>query len=135
MKNLNLKMIVAGAIIATLFIAADYNDNKNSWKAPQEADKITNPLAKNVDASKKGGKIYNKMCWTCHGKSGKGDGPASKSLNPKPTNHTNADTQKQSDGAIYWKITNGKGVMPGYAKSLSKTQRWQLVNYIRELGK
>ncbi|MGD9598555.1 MAG: cytochrome c [Steroidobacteraceae bacterium] len=31
-----------------------------------------------------GGKIYKTYCLTCHGATGKGDGPASAALNPKP---------------------------------------------------
>ena len=42
--------------------------------------------------------------------------------------------QKQSDGVIYWKIANGRSPMPGYG-SLTPTQRWDLVNYVRTLKK
>jgi len=41
--------------------------------------------------------------------------------------------QNQSDGAIYWKITNGNPPMASYKETLTEEQRWQLVNYIREL--
>jgi hypothetical protein len=38
--------------------------------------------------------IMNQRCTPCHGSSGKGDGPASASLNPKPRNWTDRAWQK-----------------------------------------
>ena len=48
---------------------------------------------------------------------------------------TSFDTQVQSDGALFWKITNGnldRG-MPSFS-SLPQRERWQLVLYMRRLG-
>jgi mono/diheme cytochrome c family protein len=42
--------------------------------------------------------------------------------------------QLQSDGTLFWKITNGntgKG-MPAFSK-LPEPERWQIVMYLREL--
>lgn len=107
---------------------------KDEWKAPAWTDTLTNPFANNVEVVEKGKKVYNKMCWTCHGKSGKGDGPAGASLNPKPKDHTSDEVQQQSDGALYWKITTGNSPMASYEKILTKEERWQLVSYIRTFG-
>jgi mono/diheme cytochrome c family protein len=38
--------------------------------------------------------IFQARCVTCHGATGKGDGPGSAALNPKPRNYTLADWQK-----------------------------------------
>jgi hypothetical protein len=43
--------------------------------------------------------------------------------------------KKESDGVIFWKITNGKPPMASYEELLTEDQRWELVNYIRELEK
>ncbi|MBW8049123.1 MAG: cytochrome c [Cytophagales bacterium] len=107
---------------------------KDEWKAPAWTDTLTNPFANDVEVVEKGKKVYNKMCWTCHGKSGKGDGPAGASLNPKPKDHTSDKVQQQSDGALFWKITTGDSPMASYEKILTKEERWQLVSYIRTLG-
>ena len=42
--------------------------------------------------------------------------------------------QQQSDGTLFWKITNGNLAhgMPSFSK-LPEAQRWQLVLYIRTL--
>jgi mono/diheme cytochrome c family protein/Spy/CpxP family protein refolding chaperone len=111
------------------------NSSNETWKAPSFADNITNPFKNNSDVNRLGENIFSNQCATCHGISGKGNGPASFSLNPKPANLTSSVVQKQSDGAIFWKISNGNSPMPAFKYSLTKQQRWGLVNYIRELGK
>src|SRR5204863_3973098 len=40
--------------------------------------------------------------------------------------------QKQTDGEIFWKISNGRGAMPPW-KHLPEKDRWEIVNYIRTL--
>ncbi len=106
-----------------------------AWVAPAWADTIKNPFAQEMDAIALGKKVYNKYCWTCHGKSGKGDGPAGANLNPKPKDQTGNEIQQLSDGALFWKITTGNSPMAAYEKLLTEDQRWQVVSYIRELGK
>ena len=75
------------------------------------------------------------MCAICHGNYGKGDGMAGSSLTPRPTNFTISKVQAQSDGALYWKLTEGRAPMASYKTILKKEQRWQLVNYIRTFKK
>ena len=41
----------------------------------------------------------------------------------------------ETDGSLFWKMTNGRGPMPSWRDTLSDQERWQLVNYIRKLGK
>lgn len=107
----------------------------SKWVAPLEADSYVNPHIGNQKAVEKGRKLYMKLCWTCHGKSGKGDGPAAATLKVTPSDYTEDLVQTQSDGALYWKITHGRGEMVSYKSLLSEDQRWTLVNYIREFNK
>lgn len=112
------------------------NSNGNTgWVAPSSANNLTNPIKDIVKASREGKNIFETQCFTCHGTDGGGDGPAAISLNPKPANLTSSKVQEQSDGAIFWKITNGNAPMPSFKYALSKTQRWALVDYIRTLAK
>jgi mono/diheme cytochrome c family protein len=104
------------------------------WKAPAFTDTIRNPIAPDSKSLAEAQKIYESMCWTCHGLKGKGNGPASAALNPKPADHTGLKVQEEKDGNIYWKISTGKGNMQPYGKTLTSKQRWSLVNYIRHLG-
>ena len=56
-------------------------------------------------------------------------------MDKKPANFLAFKFKKESDGVIFWKITNGKAPMAAYEELLTEDQRWQLVNYIRELEK
>jgi mono/diheme cytochrome c family protein len=38
-------------------------------------------------------------------------------------------------GDLAWKIENGRGVMPAWKGILSESQIWDLVNYIKSLGR
>jgi mono/diheme cytochrome c family protein len=101
------------------------------WTAPATADKVTNPVAKN-DANLAAGKdIFLKTCAICHGKKGKGDGPKTAELDKPVGDFTKEDFGKQSDGAIFWKITEGNKPMPSFKKEMTEEQRWLLVNYTR----
>lgn len=109
--------------------------SQDPWQAPPEADKLKNPLSEQEEAIKGGKKIFATMCAICHGERGKGDGVAGAALNPKPTNLTAPAFHAQSDGAIYWKITEGRAPMASYKATLSEEKRWQLVTYLRTLKK
>ena len=107
---------------------------QDSWQAPKSSKDIENPYVGNKIAAQKGQALYSKLCWTCHGKNGKGDGPAAASLKPKPKDFSSADLQEQTDGELFWKLSNGKGMMMPYKHSLNEEKRWQIINYIRTLS-
>ncbi|MGP8215989.1 MAG: c-type cytochrome [Bacteroidia bacterium] len=106
-----------------------------AWVAPALADTIKNPLKGKADATAAGKKIYATYCVPCHGEKGRGDGVAASALNPRPADHTSERVQRQTDGAIYWKLTTGRSPMASYANTLTVTQRWQVIDYIRTLAK
>jgi mono/diheme cytochrome c family protein len=54
-------------------------------------------------------------------------------LNPKPADWTSVKVQAESDGEIFWKISNGRGAMPPW-KHLAENDRWALIRYLRSLG-
>jgi mono/diheme cytochrome c family protein len=130
------KIIVGSLIIALVGMGFTYyGGGKTPWVAPKSANSIKNPLKGNTTATTEGKKLFTQMCAICHGKKGKGDGMAGMSLTPRPTNFTKESAQNQTDGAIYWKITEGRAPMASYKAALKDNQRWQLVNYIRTLKK
>ena len=119
--------------ILILFLVASSSYAQENWTTPEKSKKIVNPYEGNIIAAQKGQKLYSKLCWTCHGKNGLGDGPAGAGLNPKPKSFADKDVQIQSDGELFWKLSNGKGMMVPYKHSLNEEMRWQLINYIRTL--
>jgi len=130
-----IKIIIGSLIIVSAGMSFSYYGGETTWVAPKSADALTNPLKGNASATEEGKKLYTNMCAICHGNKGKGDGMAGMSLNPRPTNFTKENIQNQTDGAIYWKITEGRAPMASYKAVLKDNQRWQLVNYIRTFKK
>jgi len=108
---------------------------QDDWEAPKEAKAKKNPVAADQVALTEGKKIYEKECLSCHGKKGKGDGPKAEELDKAVKDLGLVKTQKQTDGELFWKITEGKKPMPSTKKTLSETQRWQVVVYIRSFKK
>lgn len=96
-------------------------------------------LAHAADAEQ-GKKIYGQFCASCHGQTGKGDGPASAALNPKPRDHTDKESMsKLSDDDIFKVIKNGGAsigkspLMPPWGASLKDEQIQDVVAYVRIL--
>jgi mono/diheme cytochrome c family protein len=105
----------------------------SDWKAPPASANRPNPVAVNATTLAAGEKLYLSNCQTCHGASGKGDGPGGAALEKKPADLTSR-IKGEPDGAIFWKITEGRSPMVSWKGSLSETQRWELVNYIKTLA-
>ena len=105
------------------------------WVAPKEADDLKNPLVANGSILATAKTTYTANCGPCHGDKGRGDGPAAPGLNPRPADHTSAAVQSETDGSLFWKLTEGRSPMPSYKKIFTDEQRWQLVIYIRSLAK
>lgn len=97
-------------------------------------------LAQAADA--KAGKVkYNLYCVGCHSTTGKGDGPAASSLNPKPQDLTNVHYMNSLGDQYLFNIIKGGGssvkkspLMPAWGSTLSDKEIWNLVAYIRGLA-
>jgi mono/diheme cytochrome c family protein len=116
------------AVVLTAVATTD-----DAWTAPARAATKKNPVAADATSIARGKALYTAECFSCHGASGKGDGPATSGLEKNPGNLTKL--QGQSDGALFWKVTQGKTPMPTFAQKLSEQQRWDVVNYIQTLSK
>ena len=77
--------------------------------------------------------LFKAKCVACHGSDASGNTPVGKNL--KIRDLRSAEVQGQSDAQLFTIISNGKGKMPAYGKSLSKDQIQLLVSFIREQGK
>jgi mono/diheme cytochrome c family protein len=102
------------------------------WKAPASARAVKNPVAR-AEAQKIGSSLFEENCVICHGKAGKGDGEAAAAMNPKPKSLVAASIQAQTDGELFWKISQGRDAMPGWS-ALAEKERWSLVHYLRALA-
>ena len=99
-----------------------------TWRAPDVVAAKPNPLADNPQALPGGRKLFLRNCAECHNKDGTGIVKKHAADLQLPV------VQQQSDGALFWKITNGntgRG-MPSFSK-LPERERWQLVLFLRVL--
>jgi len=126
---------ITALVIALLCSSYYTHAQSNPWPVPKGGENLRNPEPRDAASIKNGKTIYIAYCAPCHGNKGKGDGPASASLNPKPADHTSAAVQAESDGTLYYKISEGHGhtAMPPFKSVLSVDQRWAVINYIRTL--
>ena len=128
-------IISVSVLLFSTFMACNHPEKSGEeWKAPDNADNLKSPFQNNSLTEQKGNEVYNLYCLTCHGEFGFGDGPAGTSFNPKPANFHRGRIKAQSDGAFFWKITNGRLNMPAFKQILTDEQRWQVVSYIRKIS-
>jgi len=97
------------------------------WPVPDEAAAVENPIKPTKESLEAGMALYNLQCKACHGDQGKGDGLI------KAANLTTESYLAQSDGAVFWKLQQGRGQMPSF-KALPEEQLWNVTNYVRSLS-
>ncbi len=87
-----------------------------------------------------GAALYGRWCASCHGASGKGDGPNAKFLPVRPAVHANAaHMRERPDDTLYDAIAGGGAVMgksarmPAFGATLSREEIRLLVAQLRAL--
>jgi mono/diheme cytochrome c family protein len=103
---------------------------------PANARNEHNPVSPSEEALKEGRAHFADHCAACHGNDGGGDTMYGKGLYPKPPDLRLAETQKLSDGEIFWIIENGVRFtgMPAFGEGHgSQEDSWKLVLFIRHL--
>lgn len=127
------KLILFPAILLSLLSSRVLAQNSSyepdpRWHAPSKAAMRRNPLAASAELNGGGKKLFQTHCAECH--QANGSGMAEK----HSADLRQSIVQAHSDGALFWKITNGnlgRG-MPSFSR-LPEKQRWQLVLFLRTL--
>lgn len=94
------------------------------------ANKLVNPLA-GQPASAVGDSLYHTYCAVCHGPTGAGDGKVGVQMGALPLITDRA--RAFSDGYLYSIIRYGGPIMPRYGDKVRGVNRWEIVNYVRQL--
>ena len=110
------------------------NAQWSDWIAPDSADTLVNPFKGDQVAIQEGKALFNSICVVCHGKEGIGNGINASTLNKQPADFTSPRVQRQSDGALFWKIGEGNPPMLSFKSALTEKQRWKIVNYLRQFN-
>lgn len=100
-----------------------------------QAGSATNPNGPGGRIVDAGRFAYTGSCATCHGATGDGKGLFGRDTYPDATDLTGPDAVGRTDAELFWILKNGLGftAMPGFARSYSDANIWDLVSYIRAL--
>jgi cbb3-type cytochrome c oxidase subunit III len=79
-------------------------------------------------------KLYAQRCISCHGPSGRGDGPVAASL-PVPLTDFRETVERRSVNQIRQAIAEGQGLMPAFEPALRPSEISDLVYMVRFLSR
>lgn len=105
--------------------------DSTKWVAPKSADSLINPFESTEENIANGKLIFRKSCRSCHGKDGDGKGAGAIDLSTVVPSFIDKDFVKQSDGSMFWKITEGRKDMKSFRKELEKDDIWLVITYIK----
>ena len=132
-------LMTTGFDFARAFAEGPPKKTDEPWTAPGRAARKENPIAADAKSLAQGKELYVTGCMPCHGPAGRGDGPAAATLERngipvRPGNLSDPKLWQQSDGTLFWKISEGRTPMPAFQEAFSEQQRWQIVTYVRTLA-
>jgi mono/diheme cytochrome c family protein len=109
--------------------------NARHLSIPANAREARNPVASSAENLRDARLHFADHCATCHGNDGGGDTLIGRGLYPKPPDLRMDETQKLSDGELFWIIENGVRFtgMPAFATPGAENDNWKLVVFIRHL--
>jgi mono/diheme cytochrome c family protein len=109
--------------------------NARHLSIPANAREAKNPVAGTAETLRDARLHFADHCATCHGNDGGGDTLIGRGLYPKPPDLRMNETQKLSEGELFWIIENGVRFtgMPAFATHGAEEDSWKLVVFIRHL--
>lgn len=127
MNKLNRILFIGACILLMTKVAAQ------EWVVPEDKKNKESPFRFSAETAKKGEAIFQQNCQVCHGEPTKGT--FNKGLIPNPGDPATDKFQKETNGALFYKVTNGRGAMPRFMDILTEEQRWQVISYFRSFNK
>jgi mono/diheme cytochrome c family protein len=131
MKTITVKFMLVLFTAFLMFFFA-YGQEVAEWIVPDKYKEMKSPVDAS-DANLETGKmLYKKHCKSCHGDEGLGDGSKSETLESFCGDFSSDEFQAQSDGALYFKTTDGRDEMPSFKQKIAdEDDRWCVVLYMR----
>lgn len=115
-------------LLLIFFLSAFYQLSAQEWVVPAESSSKLSSFAFSDSTRKAGGELYNLNCKSCHGDPGKNNAVK---LVPVPPDAASEQMQKNADGALFFKVSEGRGLMPSFKNTLSATDLWKIISYLR----
>ena len=131
-RILQIVTVVTVAVVSASFTLLQ----TKPWVVPDKAAKTANAVKTSASSVSEGKSLWTQHCSSCHGKAGLGDGSKAAQLKTTPPDFTKASFQSQSDGTLFYKISEGRDDMPSFKKKIPEAEDiWNLVNFMRTLKK
>ncbi|HEU5289203.1 MAG TPA: c-type cytochrome, partial [Cyclobacteriaceae bacterium] len=113
------KIYLIGLLMISSVFFSFMNYQVKPWLAPEKNARERNPVKRDTESIKVGKDIWIRHCGGCHGRQGAGDGVQSGSVKTFMKDMGTSPVQGQTDGALFYKISAGRGEMPGYKGKIS----------------
>ena len=117
------------------YAVPDFTQAQTSNPANELLAGLTNPVPADAESLARGEVMFNRTCAVCHGTTGLG--AEAQILEKWPAlaayNLAMNPVQSYPDGYIYGMIRVGRGLMPAYGHQITHFDRWNIVNYVRQL--
>jgi len=116
-------------ILLVFFLAAYLSNTAQTtpWIVSAEDAGKTNPIKIEPKNLALGRNIFKRSCVACHGEKADGKGLI------QSTSLIDSAFQKQTDGAVFHKISTGRDKMPPFSAMLKEDEIWSVINYLRVL--
>lgn len=135
-KLLTLVLMVTGLSLFSLLSGFKPFDQQKEWPVPEKYVKMQNPVKADAESLAAGKSLWVTHCKSCHGSKGMGDGSKAAQLKTPVEDLTTPEMQKQTDGSLFYKTSEGRKDMPSFKKKIpDQDDIWNLVNYLRSLKK
>lgn len=118
--------------LALLISIASLHGQGQEWKVPPSKKKKVASFKFTPENLKKGEQIFNTNCIACHGTPGKANFAK---INPSPGDPVAEKFQINTDGDLFYKITNGRTPMPSFKNTISEEDRWNVISFLRSFNK
>jgi len=136
-KNVLTSVMLIGAALLVLGVSSGFSPfQKKPWNVPDAAKNKKNPVASDAESIAAGKALWATHCKSCHGTKGLGDGPKAAQLKTEPGDFSKPETQSQTDGALFYKTSEGRDDMPKFKQKIPDADDiWSIVNFMRTLKK
>ena len=126
-----LKRITPNSIYSTPNWKLMQDLDTTEWVAPSSANDMINPIEANEKSIEEGSLVYRRTCRSCHGRNGDGNGVEAANLSTPVPDFSDPAHWEQSDGSLFWKISEGRNDMLPLKDELSEADIWNVINYIK----
>jgi mono/diheme cytochrome c family protein len=117
------------------YIVPDFTQAQTANPAAEVWGRFDNPVPSDEESLARGEEMYNRYCIVCHGPVGIGAEAYIVEKWPALVayNLAGETVQGYPDSYIYGMIRVGRGLMPQYGHQITHFDRWNIVNYVRQL--